>query len=311
MPIVYHAGQIEVQEEANSRPAATLLAERMGSRNERNLAFYARADLVVYAAANETVGLRFGAVSGPAGLLTAIDERSLSLPGAMARMAPGTKLGAMAIDLEAGSRARFNGVIEVRGDGKVLSTREEFVNCRKYIAPSEALDRREHSGPQAREDIAANDEGLVRALGSVETAFVASVDPSGQPEVSHKGGPPGFLNYDPVAGRLEWIELIGNGCFRTAGNVRATRAITVAALDLVSGDAYQLTGRARYTTRLRYTTPRERALWPAEEDFPVQGLMTMQVEEVSLLRGLIAPRRPLKDVAKVTSCSSIEEQVSR
>ena len=80
MAIVYHAGQIEVQEEANSRPAATMLAERMGSRSDRNLSFYARADLVVYATADGAGVLRFGAASGQSGLLTAADEASLTLP---------------------------------------------------------------------------------------------------------------------------------------------------------------------------------------------------------------------------------------
>jgi hypothetical protein len=85
----------------------------------------------------------------------------------------------------------------------------------------------------------------------------------------------------------------------------------VIALDLANGDAYELCGRARYETRLRYATPRERALWPAEEDFPVQGVMTMQVDEVSLLRRLIAPRQRLADVEKITSCSAVEDQVPR
>lgn len=311
MAIIYHAGQIEVQEEANSRPAATMLAERMGSRGERNLAFYARADLVVYATPDGAGVLRFAAVSGQPGLLTALDERSLALPGAMASIAPGTQVGAIAIDLEGGARARVNGVVEGREGGRALVSREEFINCRKYIAPSVVLEAREHSGPGSREAVAADDAGLLRALAAVETAFVATVDPSGQPEVSHKGGPPGFLNYDPASRVLEWIELIGNGSFRSAGNVRATGTVSVVALDLASGDAYELCGPARYSTRLRYATPRERALWPAEEDFPVQGVMTVQVEQVSLLRRLIAPRRRLVDVEKITSCSPVEEQVPR
>jgi hypothetical protein len=140
MAIIYHAGQIEVQEEANSRPAATMLAERMGSRGERNLAFYARADLVVYATADGAGMLRFGAVSGKPGLLTALDETTVALPGGMVSIAPCTQVGAIAIDLEGGARARVNGTVEAREGGSVFVSREEFVNCRKYIAPSVALE---------------------------------------------------------------------------------------------------------------------------------------------------------------------------
>ena len=311
MAIVYHAGHREVQDEANSRPAADMLAERMGSRGERNLSFYARADLVVYATADEGGVLRFGAVSGSAPSLRPCDERSLSLPASFPVLPQGTQVGAIAIDLESASRARVNGVIEEREGARVLASREEFINCRKYVAASMALATAEHAGPERREEIAPDDEGLLRVLGAVETSFVATVDPTGQPDVSHKGGPAGFLSYDAPARKLEWIELIGNGTFRSAGNVRASGTISVVALDLATGDAYELSGRGRYETKLRYDAPRESGLWLAEEDFPIQGVMTVDVLEVSRLRRLIAPRRRLETVDKITSCSPVHDQVPR
>ena len=311
MAIVYHAGQREVQDEANSRPAADMLAERMGSRGDRNLSFYARADLVVYATADEGGVLRLGAVSGSAPLLEPFDEASLSLPGSFPGLSAGTQVGAIAIDLEGAARARVNGVIGEREGARVLVSREEFINCRKYVAASMALETAEHAGPERREEIAFDDEDLLRVLAAVETSFVATIDPTGQPDVSHKGGPAGFLKYDAPARRLSWIELIGNGTFRSAGNVRATGAISVVALDLATGDAYELCGRGRYETRLRYDAPRESGLWPAEEDFPIQGVMTVDVQEVARLHRLIAPRRRLEAVDKVTSCSPVEAQVPR
>jgi len=311
MAITYHAGQREVQDEANSRPAADMLAERMGSRSERNLSFYARADLVVYATASEGGVLRFGAVSGNAPLLLPFDDTALGLPASFPALPTGTHLGAIAIDLESASRARVNGVIEERDGARVLVSREEFINCRKYVAPSIALEAAEHAGPERLERVAPGDENLLRVLAAVETSFVATIDPTGQPDVSHKGGPAGFLNYDAATRQLRWIELIGNGTFRSAGNVRATGAISVVALDLASGDAYELSGHGRYETRLRYDAPRESGLWPAEEHFPVQGVMTVDVLEVSRLRRLIAPRRRLEAVEKITSCSPVQDQVPR
>src|SRR5688572_18304806 len=181
MAILYHAGQREVQDEANSRPAADMLAERMGSRGERNLSFYARADLVVYATADATGVLRFGAISGRAPLLLPFDAASLALPATFPSLGQGTKAGIIAIDLESASRARVNGVIEERNGTRVLVSREEFINCRKYVAPSMALEDAEHAGPDNREQVAPDDEDLLRVLAAVETAFVATVDPSGQP----------------------------------------------------------------------------------------------------------------------------------
>ena len=49
MPLSYHTGQIEVQNEANSRPAADMLAERLAGRTPRSISFYESADLLVIA----------------------------------------------------------------------------------------------------------------------------------------------------------------------------------------------------------------------------------------------------------------------
>ena len=140
---------------------------------------------------------------------------------------------------------------------------------------------------------------------------MATIDPTGQPDVSHKGGPAGFLNYDAATRKLRWIELIGNGTFRSAGNVRATGMVSVVAIDLANGDAFELCGRARYETRLRYDIPRDSGLWLAEEDFPIQGVMTVEVTEIARLHRLIAPRQRLEAVEKITSCSPVQDQVPR
>jgi hypothetical protein len=190
----------------------------------------------------------------------------------------------------------------------LLDAAEEIVNCRKYMAPSVALEPALHSGPVERISIAVNDPGLQAVLARVETAFLASVSPSGRPDVSHKGGPPGFITLDAAQGRLSWPELIGNGMLKSAGNVRATGVVSVVALDLESGDAYELSGRGEYRTELRYEEPRTSGLWPADTDFPTQGTMTVDVEEATLLRRFVSPRRKIETVEKITSCSPAEDQ---
>ena len=52
-------------------------------------------------------------------------------------------------------------------------------------------------------------------------------------------------------------------------------------------------------------------MWSAEEDFPIQGVMIVDVVEVSRLRQLIAPRRRVEAVDKITSCSPVQDQVPR
>ncbi|HLF71904.1 MAG TPA: pyridoxamine 5'-phosphate oxidase family protein [Dehalococcoidia bacterium] len=310
MAIVYHAGQIAVQNEANSRPAADMLAERLGGRSPRNLDFYANADLFVFATVAGDSSLRFGALSGAAPLVRAVDGGVILPPDLVFDGNP-VQIGAIAINLEQRKRARINGPLIREGERLVVRANEEIVNCRKYIAPSIALEAGLHAGPEAREPVAIDDARLADVVARGETAFLASVSPSGQPDVSHRGGPLGFISLDAGAGRLMWPELIGNGMFKSTGNVRATGTASLLVLDLEAGDAYELSGRAAYRTVLRYDAPRDKGLWPHSEDFPTQGEMTLEIAQATLLRRLILPRQRVLGAAKITSCSPAEDQVPR
>lgn len=309
MPLTYHAGQIEVQAEANSVPAAEMLAVRTSGRSERALSFYAAADLVVLATRDAAGRLRFAALSGDAPLLTPSDGETLLLHDGATGLRNGSQAGAIAIDLRERRRARANGTIRVEGSRVYLRAAEELINCRKYIAPSVALEPGFRCGPVERLPAAIGDRRLREVLGSVETAFLATTSPEGRPDVSHKGGPTGFMTFDADSRLLTWPELIGNGMFKSAGNVRATGTVSVLALDLESGDAYEVCGRGEYRTEMRYDEPRESGLWISEQHFPTQGVMTVRVEEASLLKGMILPRRRVEAEEKVTACSPREEQV--
>jgi hypothetical protein len=311
MALTYHAGQIEVQSEANSRPAADMLAERTAGRSERVLSFYARADLLVLATPDAKGVLRFTALSGDAPMMAPADETTLLLHEGASGLPDGAQAGAIAISLREGRRARANGTIRVEGSSVYLEAAEELINCRKYIAPSVSLESGFRCGPSERKPVALDDPRVKTALSSAETAFLATISPSGQPDVSHKGGPQGFLSYDPDSQRLTWPELIGNGMFKSAGNVRATGIVSLLALDLESGDAFELTGRGEYRTEFHYEQPRESGLWPSDQDFPTQGFMTVRVEGASLLKDAVLPRRRVDGAAKVTACSPVEDQAPR
>jgi len=309
MALTYHAGQLEVQTEANSRPAADMLSERTSGRSERVLRFYAVADLLVLATPDAIGTLRFSALSGDAPLLEASDHETLLLHDDAVGLTDGAQAGAIAIDLRERRRARANGTIHVEGSSVYLQAAEELINCRKYIAPSVALEAGFRCGPVSREPISLDDAAFRGVLGKVETAFLASISPEGRPDVSHKGGPAGFMAFDPASRRLSWPELIGNGMFKSAGNVRATGTVSVLALDLESGDGYELCGRGEYRTELRYDEPRERGLWLSDQHFPTQGVMTVQVQEAALLKDMILPRRRVEGASKITACSPVEDQV--
>jgi uncharacterized protein len=57
-------------------------------------------------------------------------------------------------------------------------------------------------------------------IGQADSVFVATLDPSGQPECSYKGGLPGFIRVTGPRG-LEIPSYDGNGMYRTLGNAAA------------------------------------------------------------------------------------------
>jgi hypothetical protein len=127
-------------------------------------------------------------------------------------------------------------------------------------------------------------------------------------DVSHRGGVPGFLEFDAATASLAWDEYVGDGMFKSAGNVRAGGCFTLLVLDLATGAAAELHGSAVYVTSRTAKEARTDGLEQHDERFPVQGRMTCQVEAAYRLDGLTHPRRRLAKRRRVTSRSSKSEQ---
>jgi predicted pyridoxine 5'-phosphate oxidase superfamily flavin-nucleotide-binding protein len=93
-------------------------------------------------------------------------------------------------------------------------------------------------------------------IGAADMFFVASVDPSGAPDCSYKGGDPGFVRVlSPSA--LAWPDYDGNGQFRTLGNIAACSAVALLFMDWSRPARLRVHGRARiaYDDPLLETMP--------------------------------------------------------
>ncbi|BCX03504.1 MAG: hypothetical protein KatS3mg053_1442 [Candidatus Roseilinea sp.] len=316
-PLRYHAGQIAIQEEAKTTHIAERLAHWVGPVAE----FALDADLFLLATTNPDGTLGFTVLSGAPPLVEARGEtrrrvrhqseasdlRIQFKPALAPPVGQPTPCGGLAISLAQARRARINGLLKPAADTSEMAPQETFTLCRKYMAPSLPLDDAPHLGPKAREPLLLDDPWLADLLSRTETAFLASVSPQGMPDVAHRGGPPGFLDLNVAAQRLEWSEYVGDGVFKSAGNVRANGVMTLLVPDLESGDGVELIGRAAYRN-LR--AGRDQRLSPLEqhrEDFPVQGVITCEISRAVRLRELIRPRRRLGKTA-VTSRSTVDEQ---
>jgi hypothetical protein len=304
-PLRYHDGQIAVQQEAKTTHIAERLAHWVGPIAE----FAQIADLFLFAMSDSEQSLRFTVLSGKPPLMKTRKGSEIRLQFPSDR-APGittpTLCGGLAIHLGQARRVRTNGRLVPMAEGVELETQETFTLCRKYMAPSLALDDKPHLGPIAREPLSLDDPWLAGLLARAQTSFLASISPEGGPDVAHRGGPPGFIKLEAAARRLTWIEYVGDGVFKSAGNVRATGSMTLLIPDFENGDGVELIGRGEYTNQR--TDRRVDPLVQHRDPFPAQGIMTGEIGGAFRLRGLLHPRKRIEKALKITSCSTVDEQ---
>jgi hypothetical protein len=306
-PLQYHSGQRAIQTEANATVVADRLAEWVGPVVE----FALGADLILLAAQHDDQTLRFTVLSGASPLVDAIDEPTISIrfPAGLKKIIPaGTRCGGLVINLSKARRSRINGVVSHRSNAAELIGEETFTLCKKYMAPSVSLEKAPHIGPESRKAIKLDDPWVTAVVRKAETSFLASISPDGGPDVAHRGGPPEFLNLDPAARRLTWTEYLGDGIFKSAGNIRATGIFTLLVPDLELGDGVELVGRGTYTNIRTTRKQRVDPLLQDKEQFPVQGTMTCIIQSAFHLKHVFHPRQRIEKAHKVTSRSTVDEQ---
>ena len=194
-------------------------------------------------------------VVGEPGFAKVVDERTLDLDlqrSALhvndpleSNLEGDPRLGVLLIEPGSRRRLRVNGHVERRADRSLrLHVDEAFPNCPKYIQRRHLrstvdLDQRNDSTLEEGTELGEDQRALIRAA---DTLFVASANPKGHVDASHRGGPPGFIQ---LRGNTLWIpDYPGNHMYNTLGNVVVNPRAGLVAVDFESGRTLQLTGRA-------------------------------------------------------------------
>ena len=153
----------------------------------------------------------------------------------------------LGIDPTTRRRNRLNGTVVRDASGFSLYVDQSFGNCPRYI--------------QRREPVFVSDPAAVSTVIPVEfgslqgaprelvrqanTLFVASYveapDDRRSVDVSHRGGPQGFVRFEDDA--LVVPDYAGNMYFNTLGNLLANPRAGLTFLDFETGDLLQMTGR--------------------------------------------------------------------
>ena len=201
-------------------------------------------------------------LAGEPGFVHSPDARRLrvdALPDAQdplhAALRVGAKLGLLGIQQHTRRRNRMNGtVVQLDGRGLELAVDQSFGNCPKYIQPREpvfvpAL----RAAAQAPREMERLDEAARALVSQADTFFIATAhprageddDPNHGVDVSHRGGPSGFVEVAPDGSALTVPDYVGNFFFNTLGNLELDPRCGLVFVDFEGGALLQVRARGR------------------------------------------------------------------
>ena len=256
----FHAGERALQARAGSRERLAEVGARVirPAMPEQHRAFFEGLPFVLLGGRDDGGQPWATALCGPTGFVTAPTEHHLRLhamPDAgdpLGCLSAGARFGLLGIEPHTRRRNRANGRVEkVDGEGLTLRVEQSFGNCPKYIQPRQAefapdvgpagpVIRRHGLGDEAR-----------RLVEQADTFFIASAypaaaddpDPAHGVDVSHRGGPAGFVK---VEDGVLWVpDFTGNNYFNTLGNLLLDARAGLLFMDFARGDLAWIAAEAR------------------------------------------------------------------
>ncbi|WP_033342027.1 pyridoxamine 5'-phosphate oxidase family protein [Catenuloplanes japonicus] len=259
---VFHWGELEAQARAGFGERASAVSRLVRPWLPHGADdFLSHQNLLVVGAQDDDGRLWASLFTGPRGFVSAPDDESVhvrALLDADDPAAPLTRregrLGLLAIDLETRLRLRVNGAATPAPDGLRLAVAQAFPNCPKYIQKRHVVETGD-SVPGVSVRTPALTAEMSDLVTDADTFFVASASDTGDPDVSHRGGNPGFVELLSPA-RLRWADYAGNSMLMTLGNIIENPRTGLLLVDWATGTTLQLTGRAQVRWPEGETGPR-------------------------------------------------------
>lgn len=250
----WHAGERAVQTRAGVRDRMAEIGPRIlrDAMPEQHRLFFAELPFLVLGSVAADGAPWASIVAGRPGFVRAPDPRTLAV-GALplkgdplaANLAAGAPVAALGIQLETRRRNRANGrVAAVHEHGFAIHVEQSFGNCPQYIHARELEAAAPHASGEPQREGAALSPAALRLVREADTFFIATASESGA-DVSHRGGPRGFVRASGEAGAsvLTFPDYRGNFFFNTLGNLHANPRAGLLFVDFTTGDVLTLTGR--------------------------------------------------------------------
>jgi predicted pyridoxine 5'-phosphate oxidase superfamily flavin-nucleotide-binding protein len=245
----WHVGELRAQQLAGGEYAPGGAGIRSFMPDQHRL-FFAQLPFVVAATVDETGAPMATLLVGGEGFIGSPDPRTLAIAAASPdpagqRLVAGAPIALLGIEPATRRRNRANGTIAFAGEpGLLVAVDQSFGNCPQYIHRRDLV--LDPQPPDFIETLTGLDDDIRAQIESADTFFVATASgpgvKGGGVDVSHRGGPRGFVHVDVDA--LTIPDYRGNGYFNTLGNLLLEPRAALLFVDFERGRLLQLQGTA-------------------------------------------------------------------
>ncbi|MBU2669924.1 pyridoxamine 5'-phosphate oxidase family protein [Actinoplanes bogorensis] len=245
----YHRGELIAQQRAGLLDEAAHVSVLINDEMPRaGRAFLAEQPMLVVGAVDRNGAPWATLLTGEPGFITVTGRSTITVAAAPAATDPlhdvlagPARVGLIAIEPGTRRRIRMNGTARPASDGLRIELAQIYPNCPKYIQRRVPVRDDVPPGvPRLGTRLTAGEMGFINAT---DTFFVATADPEGNADASHRGGNPGFLRaLSPT--RLRWPDYVGNSMFNTFGNLEVNPRAGLLLPDWSTGTLTHLTGTA-------------------------------------------------------------------
>lgn len=256
---IFHEGERAVQEALGVADVAGRIGPRM-VRDHLTLEhqqFFQRLPFVVVSTRDREGDVWASLVCGEPGFAHAADDTHLALSSidlGLLGLRAGDDVAVLGIELETRRRNRENGIVEAVSEDEVLiRVVQSYGNCPNYITPriTRYCPERGAGLPIPSPKAAHLSSEMVELIRSADTFFIATghgqigVQANHGLDVSHRGGPPGFVEVRTAPDELVVPDYPGNNMFNTLGNLSLDPRAGLTFIDFDRAAMLQLTGTAR------------------------------------------------------------------
>ncbi len=251
----FHNDELAVQQRANAAEQASNSARMINDRIPGGaMKFVEQQTMAVIGSLDQQGRVWASVLFGNKGFIKPSGDQCISIDRARGWRSPGDPLwenilhtpdvGMLFIELSTRRRLRVNGKLHKAAEHRYeLKVEQAYPNCPKYIHRRElVIYPRQLSLCNAQLKGKALPDAQRQLIRSADTFFVASASAERSVDASHRGGQPGFVQFED-AQTLRIPDYPGNGMFNTLGNFESYPSAGLVFIDFAESRVLQLTGK--------------------------------------------------------------------